>query len=69
MHQVTPVTRGERLACFFWVESMVRSDAQRQLLFDMDTALLQLRAEHGENAATVALTGNYHNLLRMWADT
>ncbi len=69
VHQVTPVTRGERLACFFWVESMVRSDAQRQLLFDMDTALLQLRAEHGENAATVALTGTYHNLLRMWADT
>ncbi len=69
VHQVTPVTRGERLACFFWVESMVRSDAQRQLLFDLDTALLQLRAEHGENAATVALTGTYHNLLRMWADT
>lgn len=69
VHQVTPVTHGERLACFFWVESMVRSDAQRQLLFDMDTALLQLRAEHGENAATVALTGTYHNLLRMWADT
>ena len=69
VHQVTPVTRGERLACFFWVESMVRSDAQRELLFQMDMALVQLRAAHGDNANTVTLTGTYHNLLRMWADT
>lgn len=69
VHQVTPVTRGERLACFFWVESMVRSDAQRQLLFDMDMALLRLRSAQGESAESVALTGTYHNLLRMWADT
>ncbi|UUZ71038.1 Fe2+-dependent dioxygenase [Polaromonas sp. P1(28)-8] len=69
LHQVQPVTRGQRLACFFWVESLVRSDEQRRLLFDMDMALMQLRQEHGESQATVTLTGAYHNLLRMWADT
>lgn len=69
LHQVQPVTRGQRLACFFWVESLVRSDEQRHLLFDMDMALMQLRQEHGESQATVTLTGTYHNLLRMWADT
>ena len=69
VHQVTPVTRGERLACFFWIESMVRSDAQRQLLFQMDMALTRLRETHGDSPETVALTGTYHNLLRMWADT
>lgn len=69
LHQVQPVTRGERLACFFWVESLVRSDEQRRLLFDMDMALMQLRQTHGESMATTALTGTYHNLLRMWADT
>jgi PKHD-type hydroxylase len=68
VHQVTPVTRGERLACFFWIESMVRRDDQRTLLFDMDVALTRLR-EGGDNDSTVALTGTYHNLLRMWADT
>jgi PKHD-type hydroxylase len=69
VHQVTPVTRGTRLACFFWIESMVRSQEQRQLLFDLDMALLRLRQQHGETAETIALTGSYHNLLRMWADT
>jgi PKHD-type hydroxylase len=69
LHQVQPVTRGERLACFFWVESLVRSDEQRRLLFEMDMALMQLRQAQGESAATTALTGTYHNLLRMWADT
>jgi PKHD-type hydroxylase len=69
VHEVSPVTRGERLACFFWIESLVRSDTQRRLLFDMDMALMQLRQEQGDNAATIALTGTYHNLLRMWADT
>lgn len=68
VHQVRPVTRGERLACFFWIESMVRSGEQRRLLYDMDLALTQLRAAQGECDATVALTGTYHNLLRMWAD-
>jgi len=69
LHEVLPVTRGHRLASFFWVESMVRSDEQRRLLFDLDMNLLRLRERHGECAETTALTGTYHNLLRMWADT
>ncbi len=69
LHQVTPVTRGERLACFFWVQSMVRSDDQRRLLYELDMNLLTLRQQHGETAETTALTGAYHNLLRMWAET
>lgn len=69
VHQVLPVTRGARVACFFWIESMVRSDEQRRLLYDMDMALMQLRQQHGDSPATTALTGTYHNLLRQWADT
>ncbi len=69
VHQVQPVTRGERIACFFWIESLVRSEEQRRLLFDMDMALMQLRQAHGESESTTALTGSYHNLLRMWAET
>ena len=69
VHKVEPVTRGYRLACFFWIESMVRSDGQRRLLYELDMNLLQLRKEHGEGPSTTALTGTYHNLLRMWADT
>jgi PKHD-type hydroxylase len=70
LHQVAPVTRGERLASFFWVESMVREGERRQLLFEMDMALLKLRARgDADDAALVQLTGTYHNLLRMWADT
>jgi len=69
LHQVKPVTRGYRLACFFWIESMVRSDEQRRLLYELDMNLLALRQRHGETDETTALTGVYHNLLRMWADT
>ena len=69
LHQVRPVTRGARLACFFWVESMVRSDEQRRLLYELDMNLLRLRQQHGEQPETTALTGTYHNLLRMWAQT
>lgn len=69
LHQVTPVTRGHRLACFFWIESLVRGDEQRRLLHELDMNLLRLRQQHGETAETTALTGTYHNLLRMWADT
>lgn len=69
LHEVTPVTRGHRLACFFWVQSMVRSDEQRRLLYELDMNLLALRGRHGETAETTALTGAYHNLLRMWAET
>ncbi|EJE51783.1 putative iron-regulated protein [Acidovorax sp. CF316] len=69
VHQVSPVTRGHRISSFFWVESMVRSLEQRQVLFDMDMALLQLRQRVGEtDPSVIALSGTYHNLLRMWAD-
>jgi len=68
-HAVTPVTRGARMAAFFWVESMVRYDEQRRLLFDLDMNLLKLRQQHGDCAQTTALTGIYHNLLRQWAHT
>ncbi|MBY4594683.1 Fe2+-dependent dioxygenase [bacterium BD-1] len=69
VHEVLPVTRGERIASFLWIESMVRSPEQRALLFDMDMSLLALRKRHGETAEARALTGTYHNLLRMWATT
>lgn len=69
VHQVAPVTRGARIASFFWIESMVRSTEQRLLLWNMDMDLLKLRSRVGENdPAVVGLTGTYHNLLRMWAD-
>jgi len=68
IHQVTPVTRGERLACFLFIQSMVRDPGQRRLLFDMDMALLDLREQLGESGPVVRLTGSYHNLLRRWAD-
>lgn len=76
VHRVEPVTRGERLACFFWIESMVRSDAQRRLLYEMDMAITSLRQKDlertapgaAEGAEVVRLTGCYHNLLRMWAE-
>lgn len=69
VHQVTPVTRGYRVASFFWIESMVRADEQRRLLFDLDMNLLKLRSQLGETPETTALTGVYHNLLRQWAST
>ncbi|RZL40526.1 MAG: Fe2+-dependent dioxygenase [Rubrivivax sp.] len=69
VHRVEPVTRGERLASFFWIESMVRADEQRRLLYEMDMSLMQLRQTISETPELVQLTGTYHNLLRMWADT
>ena len=69
LHRVEPVTRGARLASFFWVESMVRDDGQRTLLLDMDAAVRTLAQEVGDDhRAVVSLTGTYHNLLRRWAD-
>lgn len=68
LHRVTPVTRGVRLACFFWVQSMIRDDGQRALLFDLDTAIQRLTATAADDAARTSLTGCYHNLLRMWSD-
>jgi len=69
LHRVEPVTRGTRLASFFWLESMVRETERRRLLFEMDMAILELRSHHGESKPAVNLTGCYHNLLRMWAET
>ncbi|MGH8796838.1 MAG: Fe2+-dependent dioxygenase [Caldimonas sp.] len=69
LHRVAPVTRGVRVASFFWVESLVRDDAQRTLLFDLDHAIQRLAATNGDAASRVALTGTYHNLLRMWSAT
>jgi len=68
LHRVNPITRGARVASFFWIQSMVREDAQRTLLFDMDMAILRLAKERPNDPALVSLTGVYHNLLRMWAE-
>ncbi len=69
VHRVEPVTRGQRVASFFWVESMVRSDEQRRMLYEMDRHLMRLRSTVGEDEpAVIGLTGLYHNLLRAWAD-
>jgi PKHD-type hydroxylase len=68
LHRVTPVTRGARISSFFWIESMVRDDARRALLFDMDMAIVRLSREVAKHESLVSLTGCYHNLLRMWAD-
>lgn len=67
LHRVTPVTRGQRLASFFWVQSLVADDGQRTVLFDIDQAIQRLVATGGDAAAVTALTGSYHNLLRMWS--
>ena len=70
LHHVTPVTRGARIASFFWIQSMVRDDGDRSLLFQLDTAIQQLTADRsGGDRTVVQLTGVYHNLLRRWADS
>ena len=68
IHQVLPVTRGYRLACFMWMQSMVRDTGRRRLLYEMDMALLKLRETQGDTDPVVRLTGTYHNLLRQWAE-
>lgn len=69
LHQVTPVTRGARVSSFFWLQSMVRADDQRSILFDLDEAIRSLSAHHGANSSeALRLTGIYHNLIRMWAE-
>lgn len=68
VHQVLPVTRGERVASFLWTQSMVRDDTKRAMLFELDTNIQKLRGAYGESEATVGITGHYHNLLRMWAE-
>ena len=69
MHRVEPVTYGVRFASFFWIESMVRDEARRTLLFELDTSIQELTAAIPENAAIDRLLNVYHNLLRQWADT
>lgn len=69
LHRVEPVTRGARLAAFFWVQSMVRDDEQRQLLFKLDTSIQALTQSGADREALLQLTGIYHNLLRRWAET
>lgn len=68
LHHVTPVTRGARVASFFWIQSMIRDDAARTLLFDLDSAIQALGRDVQDHPASVQLTGIYHNLLRRWAD-
>lgn len=73
LHHVTPVTRGERVSSFFWLQSMIRQDAQRTLLFDLDSAIQRLAGsaqadDDAVKSSTVQLTGVYHNLLRQWAE-
>lgn len=69
LHKVEPVTQGRRVASFFWIQSMVRDDAARRTLFELDTAIQSIAADRGQgDAAIIQLTGVYHNLLRRWAD-
>lgn len=68
LHQVQPVTRGARISSFFWIQSMVRDDGQRTLLFDLDLAIQRLSGEAPDHPSAIQLTGVYHNLIRMWAE-
>ncbi|WP_129774974.1 Fe2+-dependent dioxygenase [Peristeroidobacter soli] len=68
LHRVQPVTRGARIASFFWIQSMVRDDGERTLLFDLDLAVQRLGGDVPGHPSVVQLTGIYHNLLRRWAD-
>lgn len=68
LHHVKPVTRGSRICSFFWIQSMVRSDERRTLLFDMDVAIQRISGDAPDHPSAVQLTGVYHNLLRMWAE-
>jgi PKHD-type hydroxylase len=68
LHRVEPVTRGNRVSGFFWIQSMIRDDGRRGLLFEMDTAIQRLAGVDGAKEPAVQLTGVYHNLLRQWAE-
>lgn len=67
LHRVHPVTGGARVCSFFWVQSMVRDNHQRAMLFELDQTIQKLRTRTGESEESVALTGHYHNLLRLWS--
>ena len=68
LHHVTPITRGSRVASFFWTQSLIRDVSHRALLFDMDTAIMRLNQDHPGHPSAVQLTGVYHNLLRQWSE-
>ena len=68
LHHVTPVTRGARISSFFWIQSLIRDDGQRTLLFDLDTAIQRVTQNLPNDPVAVQLTGVYHNLLRQWAE-
>jgi PKHD-type hydroxylase len=68
LHNVTPITRGSRIASFFWTQSMIRDESRRALLFDLDMAIMRLGGDHPEHGSVVELTAVYHNLLRQWAE-
>jgi PKHD-type hydroxylase len=68
LHHVRPVTSGARLASFFWIQSLVRDDWRRTMLFDMDTAIQRLARDVPDHPSTVQMTGVYHNLLRQWSE-
>lgn len=68
LHQVLPVTRGERICSFFWTQSLVKNDMQRSMLFELDGHIQALRAQLGDSAEVFGLTGHYHNLLRQWSE-
>ncbi len=69
LHHVTPVTRGTRLCSFFWIQSLVRDDARRSLLYEMDVGIQRVSADRPDHPGVIQLTGVYHNLLRQWAET
>ena len=69
LHRVTPVTHGARVAAFFWVQSLIRDDSRRRLLFELDASIQRLTQTGADAAAVLQLTGVYHNLLRQWAET
>jgi len=69
LHQVTPVTRGARVCAFFWLQSLIRDNSQRQMLFDLDMNIRSLRAQLGDSAEVLGLTAHYHNLMRQWAES
>jgi PKHD-type hydroxylase len=69
LHQVSPITRGVRTSCFFWVQSLIRDDSQRALLHDMDNAIQRLNQTNADEVARRSLIGCYHNLVRQWSET
>lgn len=69
LHNVTPITRGSRIASFFWIQSLIRDVSHRALLFDLDMAIIRLTQDHPEHPSLVNLTAVYHNLLRQWSET